>query len=96
MYFVSDKFADAIGMIKSGGVRINCLDKSGMNYLDQACFKGNEELIEFLIENGANVDNRAHDQGYTSLMFAAIGGKLIRNIRKSTEYWAEWSWEKKL
>ncbi|KAI1705691.1 ankyrin repeats (3 copies) domain-containing protein [Ditylenchus destructor] len=70
-----DKFADAIGMIKSGGVRINCLDKSGMNYLDQACFKGNEELIEFLIENGANVDNRAHDQGYTSLMFAAIGGK---------------------
>ncbi|KAI1709391.1 ankyrin repeats (3 copies) domain-containing protein [Ditylenchus destructor] len=70
-----DKFADAIGMIKSGNVRINCLDKQGMNYLDQACFKGNEELIEFLIENGCNVDNRAHDQGYTSLMFAALAGK---------------------
>lgn len=58
----------------SGTVRVNCLDKSGMNLLDQACFKGNEPLADFLIARGANVNNTDHDQGYTCLMFAALAG----------------------
>lgn len=48
-----------------------------MNFLDQACFKGNERLAEFLIKSGIIVDNRSHDQGYTSLMFAALAGNFF-------------------
>lgn len=71
------KINEAKELIKTGDVRINCIDKSGMNPLDQACFRGEDELVRFLIENGANVDNRAHEQGYTCLMFAALAGKLF-------------------
>ncbi|KAK0420618.1 hypothetical protein QR680_014796 [Steinernema hermaphroditum] len=49
-------------------------DDSGMTALDQVCFKGNEELVEFLLRKGANADNRRHNQGYTCLMFAAMSG----------------------
>lgn len=72
-----DKTEEVIDLIKSGKVRINCLDKSGMNFLDQACFKGNEYLAEFLINSGIDVDNRSHVEGYTSLMFAALAGNFI-------------------
>lgn len=61
-------------LVSSGTVRVNCLDKNGMNPLDQACFKGNEDLVRLLIENGADADNRAHEHGYTCLMFAALAG----------------------
>jgi ankyrin repeat protein len=57
-------------------LRINCLDHNGMSPLDQASFKGNQDLVEMLLARGANADNRAHDQGYTALMFAALAGSL--------------------
>jgi hypothetical protein len=31
-----------------------------MNFLDQAAFKGNEQLAEVLIEMGADADNRKY------------------------------------
>jgi ankyrin repeat protein len=65
----------AIELISNGDVRINCLDKNGMNFLDQAAFKGNERLAKLLIEMGADPDNRKHAHRYTSLMFAALSGK---------------------
>uniref|UniRef100_A0AC34QQV4 Protein arginine N-methyltransferase n=1 Tax=Panagrolaimus sp. JU765 TaxID=591449 RepID=A0AC34QQV4_9BILA len=55
-------------------VNINCIDKSGMNPIDQACFRGDADIVRFLIENGGDVDNRKHPQGYTCLMFAALAG----------------------
>jgi ankyrin repeat protein len=61
-------------LLKKGNVRINCLDKNGMTPLSQACFKGNEHLVEMLLAAGADADNRAHDDGYTALMFAALAG----------------------
>ncbi|KAI6173291.1 hypothetical protein M3Y98_01066000 [Aphelenchoides besseyi] len=66
---------DAIELIKNGKVRINCLDSTGMNFVDQAAFKGNEKLVEVLLESGGDADNRNHAQGYTCLMFAALSGK---------------------
>lgn len=53
--------------------------------LDQACFKGNERLVDFLITNEANVDNRAHKHGYTALMFAAIAG-ILKIFRFALDY----------
>lgn len=69
-----DDTLNVIAKIVAGNVRVNCLDASGLNLLDQACFKGNEELVDYLLWAGANVDNRAHDAGYTCLMFAALAG----------------------
>lgn len=71
----NDKTDAAVRLVEGGNARVNCLDKDGMSPLDQACFKGNERLVDFLITNEANVDNRAHKHGYTALMFAAIAGK---------------------
>ncbi|KAL3123593.1 hypothetical protein niasHT_005138 [Heterodera trifolii] len=69
-----DKIEEAEELVRSGKVRVNSLDNSGMNALDHACFKGKEALVEFLLENGSDSDNRAHSDGYTSLMFAALAG----------------------
>ncbi|KAI6205584.1 hypothetical protein M3Y94_00808800 [Aphelenchoides besseyi] len=66
---------EAIELIRSGKVRINCLDSTGMNFVDQAAFKGNEKLMEVLLEGGGDADNRNHAHGYTCLMFAALSGK---------------------
>ncbi|TKR64489.1 hypothetical protein L596_025012 [Steinernema carpocapsae] len=49
-------------------------DENGMTALDQACFKGNEDLVDFLLSKGASADNKRHNQGYTCLMFAAMSG----------------------
>ena len=64
-----------VELVNSGKVRINCLDKSNMNPLDQACFRGDENIAKFLIDHGADVDNRKHTEGYTCLMFAALAGR---------------------
>lgn len=55
-------------------VSINCLDENGLSPIDQAAFKGNEELVEWLLANKANPHNKANKDGYTSLMFAALSG----------------------
>ncbi|KAE9549606.1 hypothetical protein FO519_007180 [Halicephalobus sp. NKZ332] len=68
-------YKTVVELVDSGKVRINCLDKSNMNPLDQACFRGDEDIVKFLIEHGADVDNRKHPESYTCLMFAALAGK---------------------
>jgi len=78
---------------RTNEIRVNCLDKSGLNPLDmlvlpseyisfsnyrhcrfRACFKGDEKVAKLLIEKDADVNNRAHEQGYSCLMFAALAG----------------------
>lgn len=44
----------AIALVNGDAIRIDCLDKDGMTPLDQACFKGNEVLVEFFLKKGAN------------------------------------------
>uniref|UniRef100_A0AC35TP10 MYND-type domain-containing protein n=1 Tax=Rhabditophanes sp. KR3021 TaxID=114890 RepID=A0AC35TP10_9BILA len=61
-------------MIIDKEVGINCLDKDGLNAVDQAAYKGNEELVEWLLLNGGDACNKKHSDGYTSLMFAALAG----------------------
>jgi hypothetical protein len=74
-FIQNDKTDDAVRLVNSGKVRVNCLDAHGMSPLDQAAFKGNTELALYLINQKADADNRAHEHGYTCLMFAALAGK---------------------
>ncbi|KHN82406.1 Dauer abnormal formation protein 25 [Toxocara canis] len=66
---------EAISLFASGKARVNCLDPNGMTPLDQACFKANKELVEYLLDHGSDPNSNEHAQGYTALMFAAISGQ---------------------
>uniref|UniRef100_A0A0N4ZF64 MYND-type domain-containing protein n=1 Tax=Parastrongyloides trichosuri TaxID=131310 RepID=A0A0N4ZF64_PARTI len=61
-------------LITSKKVDVNCLDKTGLSLIDQAAFKGNEELVEWLLAHNANPHSKANNDSYTSLMFAALSG----------------------
>ncbi|CAL8078427.1 unnamed protein product [Calicophoron daubneyi] len=55
---------------------VNSLNKDGMSPLQQACFRGHVNTVEYLLENGADVNSKDPKQGYTSLMFAGLAGNL--------------------
>lgn len=55
------------------GNEVNKPTHDGRNYLMWAAYKGNVELMEYLIEKGANMDI-VGDHGYTVMTFAAVGG----------------------
>ncbi|CAB0019255.1 unnamed protein product [Nesidiocoris tenuis] len=56
------------------GIKPNILDDHGMTPLTHACFKGNKEISQFLIDQGADVNSDKHEHGYTALHFAALSG----------------------
>ncbi|VDK51657.1 unnamed protein product [Anisakis simplex] len=66
---------EVISLFRNGKARISCLDANGMTPLDQACFKANQQLVEYLIKNGADPNTNQHTHGYSALMFAAISGQ---------------------
>ncbi|KAL8570958.1 hypothetical protein ACOMHN_037818 [Nucella lapillus] len=63
-------------LLKEPGVRIDCLDKTGMTPLQHACFKGRADICQFLLENGANVNSNYHENNYSTLHFAALSGNV--------------------
>uniref|UniRef100_A0A915BIN3 MYND-type domain-containing protein n=1 Tax=Parascaris univalens TaxID=6257 RepID=A0A915BIN3_PARUN len=66
---------EAISLFASHKARVNCLDSNGMTPLDQACFKANKYLVEYLLDHNADPNSNEHAQGYTALMFAALSGQ---------------------
>jgi len=49
--------------------------QSGMTPLQHAAFRGKPDIAEFLLRFGANVNSNMHENGYTTLMFAALSGR---------------------
>lgn len=66
---------EAVSLFASRKARVNCLDRNGMTPLDQACFKANKYLVEYLLDHDADPNSNEHAQGYTALMFAALSGQ---------------------
>ncbi|XP_065819589.1 protein phosphatase 1 regulatory subunit 12C isoform X2 [Labrus bergylta] len=52
---------------------INCANADGITALHQACIDGSMEIVSFLLERGANV-NQVDSEGWTSLHVAASCG----------------------
>ncbi len=50
-----------------------------MTPLQQAAFKGNAPLVDYLLCHGADVNMNEHNDSYTALMFAAIAGQWRRS-----------------
>ncbi|BFZ22739.1 hypothetical protein BsWGS_25778 [Bradybaena similaris] len=63
-----------IAHVKATKVKVDCLDPKGMTPLQYAAFKGNKELCEFFLANGADVNSNYHENSYSALMFAALSG----------------------
>lgn len=53
---------------------VNFVDESGMSPLQHACYKGNKEIVQMLLDQGADVNFSQHGANYTSLHFAALSG----------------------
>ncbi|XP_065674225.1 ankyrin repeat and MYND domain-containing protein 2 isoform X2 [Hydra vulgaris] len=55
-------------------VNVDVTEEDGMTALMYASYKGNEEMIEYLLLHGANVNSDTHKDLYTPLMFATLSG----------------------
>lgn len=72
--FKENKIDEAIEYINQGKLtEIDCVDEHGTTPLQYACFRGWYDMSVLLISKGADVNAKTHYQGYTALMFAAIG-----------------------
>lgn len=68
-----NKVTEAYEYISSGKLKVvDCQDEHGTTPLQYASFRGLFDLCKLLIECGADVNAKTHDQGYSALMFAAI------------------------
>ncbi|XP_044015347.1 ankyrin repeat and MYND domain-containing protein 2 isoform X2 [Aphidius gifuensis] len=68
---------DTIGLktlLSSFKVKIQCVDEHGMSPLQYACFKGNKEIAQMLLDQGADVNFCQHEHAYTALHFGALSG----------------------
>ncbi|XP_030760414.1 ankyrin repeat and MYND domain-containing protein 2 [Sitophilus oryzae] len=55
---------------------VNILDENKMTPLQHAAYKGNKEIVQTLLDQGANVNTCEHQHNYTALHFAALSGNI--------------------
>lgn len=55
---------------------VNMLDEDSMTPLQHAAYKGNKDMVQLLIDEGADVNYCEHQHKYTALHFAALSGQL--------------------
>lgn len=67
----TDGFKALLMQIKGS---VNFPDDNGMSPLQHACYKGNKEIVQMLLDQGADVNYCQHGANYTSLHFAALSG----------------------
>lgn len=67
------------------GVDVNCMNEDGEFPLKTACWLGNREIVELLIENGADVNLADESEFDTSLMMASRHGhaEIVRLLLKN-------------
>ncbi|PSN46894.1 hypothetical protein C0J52_17562 [Blattella germanica] len=55
-------------------MKVDIFDENGMTPLQHAAYKGNKEIVQMLLDQGADVNSGKHEHAYTALHFAALSG----------------------
>jgi ankyrin repeat protein len=61
-------------LLTSSGLDVNACDSDGMTLLQHASYKGKKDIVEMLIDRGADVNSTKHEHNYSALHFAALSG----------------------
>ncbi|KAL0125491.1 hypothetical protein PUN28_004535 [Cardiocondyla obscurior] len=61
-------------LLAQSKVKMDFVDENGMSPLQHACYKGNKEIVQLLLDQGADVNACQHEHAYTALHFAALSG----------------------
>ncbi|XP_033196221.1 ankyrin repeat and MYND domain-containing protein 2 [Bombus vancouverensis nearcticus] len=61
-------------LLAANKIKMDFVDENGMSPLQHACYKGNKEIVQMLLDQGADVNACQHEHAYTALHFAALSG----------------------
>ncbi|XP_043671149.1 ankyrin repeat and MYND domain-containing protein 2 [Vespula pensylvanica] len=61
-------------LLSMNKIKVDFVDENGMSPLQHACYKGNKEIVQMLLDQGADVNAGQHEHAYTALHFAALSG----------------------
>ncbi|XP_012251432.1 ankyrin repeat and MYND domain-containing protein 2 [Athalia rosae] len=69
-----NEIAELKTLLVANKIKIDFVDENGMTPLQHACYKGNKEIVQMLLDQGADVNSSQHEHAYTALHFAALSG----------------------
>ncbi|XP_031846094.1 ankyrin repeat and MYND domain-containing protein 2 [Nomia melanderi] len=61
-------------LLVANKVKMDFVDENGISPLQHACYKGRKEIVQILLDQGADVNACQHNNAYTALHFAALSG----------------------
>ncbi|CAK9829767.1 Ankyrin repeat and MYND domain-containing protein 2 [Anthophora retusa] len=70
----NNEVSDLKTLLTVNKIKMDFVDENGMSPLQHACYKGNTEIVQMLLDQGADVNACQHEHAYTALHFAALSG----------------------
>ncbi|XP_012272395.1 ankyrin repeat and MYND domain-containing protein 2 [Orussus abietinus] len=70
----NDKVTELKTLLGANKIKVDFIDENELSPLQHACYRGNTEIAQMLIDQGADVNMCLHEHAYTALHFAALSG----------------------